>query len=229
MRRSHPVLGSTKCTVPKKDVSLKTLIAMCLFSGFSFDARSSQARLCKPLRTRSKKWKEREHQAVGMTAILRTQLLLSASSSCCSEEDLPLVFSVLDAVGSTLDGDFGSRRVVRGRDPRRCNRRRRPRVHVIGRIVHSSRGWCSAECAGDLRGPHRRRQGLLRSGTTSALMRLYESSTRAGEDRTCCLVRGRAALLCWHCIRLQLPQLCCNGRMDRMQAVCNMHWVKSVV
>ena len=171
----------------------------------------------------------REHQAVGMTAILRTQLLLSASSSCCSEEDLPLVFSVLDAVGSTLDGDFGSRRVVRGRDPRRCNRRRRPRVHVIGRIVHSSRGWCSAECAGDLRGPHRRRQGLLRSGTTSALMRLYESSTRAGEDRTCCLVRGRAALLCWHCIRLQLPQLCCNGRMDRMQAVCNMHWVKSVV
>ena len=107
----------------------------------------------------------------------------------------PLVFSVLDAVGSTLDGDVGSRRPVRERAPRRCSSRSRLRFHVIGRIVLSSSRWCSAECASNLRGARRRRQGLQRSRTTSALTGVRESSARAGGGSTCCLVRVLAALL----------------------------------
>ena len=42
----------------------------------------------------------REHQAVGMTAILRTQLLLSASSKFARGGLLVILFSVVDAVAS---------------------------------------------------------------------------------------------------------------------------------
>ena len=46
--------------------------------------------------------------------------------------------------------------------------------------------WHGAECAGDLRGARRRRQGLWRSGTSSAFTRVHERSARADGGSTCC-------------------------------------------
>ena len=171
----------------------------------------------------------REHQAVGMTAILRTQLLLSASSNCCCEEgpsSSPASWTLWAARSTgtlTHDESFDltllhdaavavvpARKCLLGS----CSRAKG------GMVPNAQETFVELAGVGKVSGVPGRHQPS--QGCTSARPGRTEAARAA-------VVRGRAALLCWHCTRLQLPQQCCNGRMDRPQAVCSMHWVKCVV